>query len=680
MAKIANVATSDTFGTWRTRSNAGFDRLSQFAITNSSLYANTVTANNNLNALKNATITKNLVVSGNTTSNKVVVTSSLTSSGNTTLSGPLTYGATTLSNSVTGTGSMVLATSPTLVTPALGVATATSVALGGATIGSNALAVTGTSLFTGSAGASAYQVLSTGSYGFAASIGGSTNMRIVREAASVFGFEDVVAATKGFSLSAATDAVMAVKARDGTTDAAVTAGAATLSAALTYGGVTLSNSVTGTGSMVLSTSPTLVTPALGVATATTLALGGATIGANVLATIGSAVCFAGAASGNATSIVRIFGGLSNSNGLTLTMNSATDSATVINGLTGSLGIGSNNSAALTFAATTNAVTISTATTLSAALTYGGVTLSNSVTGTGSMVLSTSPTIATSLTVSGTIQASSWIQAGAGGILEFYGRAGVRSPADSILTLTNNAATDFGRLQFGGTTSSFPAIKRSGTGVHIRLADDSDYSNLTGNAVVVNSRFEGLNATRIGPTSDGFLSVTNQAVTSGFAIDLTTDATVKFRNRANTADAALTAGATTLSAALTYGGVTLSNSVTGTGSMVLSASPTLTGTLNAATIIASGDITSNSDLALKSNIEPITGALDKLANIKGITFNSDGIASRRTGVIAQDVQTVLPEAVHMNADGHLSVAYGNMVGLLVEAIKELRAEIATLKQA
>lgn len=124
MAKIANVATSDTFGTWRTRSNAGFDRLSQFAINNSSLYANTVTANNNLNALKNATITKNLTVSGNTTSNKVVVTSSLTSSGNTTLSGPLTYGATTLSNSVTGTGSMVLATSPTIVTPALGTPTA----------------------------------------------------------------------------------------------------------------------------------------------------------------------------------------------------------------------------------------------------------------------------------------------------------------------------------------------------------------------------------------------------------------------------------------------------------------------------------------------------------------------------------------------------------------------------
>ena len=74
MAKIANVATSDTFGVWRTRSNAAFDRLSQFAINNSSLYANTVTANNNLNALKNATISTNLTVSGNTSTNKATVT------------------------------------------------------------------------------------------------------------------------------------------------------------------------------------------------------------------------------------------------------------------------------------------------------------------------------------------------------------------------------------------------------------------------------------------------------------------------------------------------------------------------------------------------------------------------------------------------------------------------------
>ena len=140
------------------------------------------------------------------------------------------------------------------------------------------------------------------------------------------------------------------------------------------------------------------------------------------------------------------------------------------------------------------------------------------------------------------------------------------------------------------------------------------------------------------------------------------------------------GATTMSAALTYGGVTLSNAVTGTGNMVLSASPTFTGTISAAAITASGDITSNSDLAFKSNIEIITNALDKLSNIKGITFNSDGVSHRRTGVIAQDVQTVLPEAIHTNSDGHLSVAYGNMIGLLVEAIKELNQKVKNMEES
>lgn len=72
MAKIANVALSNTFDLWRTRSNQSFDRLSQFAINNSSLYANTLTANvsftsKGLATLQGrATVGTNLTVSGNT--------------------------------------------------------------------------------------------------------------------------------------------------------------------------------------------------------------------------------------------------------------------------------------------------------------------------------------------------------------------------------------------------------------------------------------------------------------------------------------------------------------------------------------------------------------------------------------------------------------------------------------
>lgn len=73
MAKIANVALTNTFDTWRSRSNEAFDRLSQFAINNSSLYANTLTANSSFTSKGlatmqgRATVGTNLTVSGNTT-------------------------------------------------------------------------------------------------------------------------------------------------------------------------------------------------------------------------------------------------------------------------------------------------------------------------------------------------------------------------------------------------------------------------------------------------------------------------------------------------------------------------------------------------------------------------------------------------------------------------------------
>ena len=94
--------------------------------------------------------------------------------------------------------------------------------------------------------------------------------------------------------------------------------------------------------------------------------------------------------------------------------------------------------------------------------------------------------------------------------------------------------------------------------------------------------------------------------------------------------------------------------------------TITGTL-----VCSGDITANSDKKLKDNIEIIQDATNKIKEIDGVTFTRNDLdnETRYTGVIAQKVQKVLPEAVRIAEDGTLSVAYGNMIGLLIEAIKE-----------
>jgi len=106
----------------------------------------------------------------------------------------------------------------------------------------------------------------------------------------------------------------------------------------------------------------------------------------------------------------------------------------------------------------------------------------------------------------------------------------------------------------------------------------------------------------------------------------------------------------------------------------------TGQTTAADLYVYGNVTAYSDERLKTDIETIPEALAKVEQMNGVTFakTNEEEARRHTGVIAQEVLAVLPEAVHMGDDGFYSVAYGNLVGLLVEAIKELKAEVDELK--
>ena len=94
--------------------------------------------------------------------------------------------------------------------------------------------------------------------------------------------------------------------------------------------------------------------------------------------------------------------------------------------------------------------------------------------------------------------------------------------------------------------------------------------------------------------------------------------------------------------------------------------------------ATGDITAYSDDSLKTNVQVIDGALGKVEAIRGVTFERIEDGSVSTGVIAQELKAVLPEAVHTDAEGVHSVAYGNITGLLIEAVKELSAQVEELK--
>lgn len=96
----------------------------------------------------------------------------------------------------------------------------------------------------------------------------------------------------------------------------------------------------------------------------------------------------------------------------------------------------------------------------------------------------------------------------------------------------------------------------------------------------------------------------------------------------------------------------------------------------------------SDKRAKTNILPLSNALNIISGLKPITFNwingnirksSDGIALKEIGFLAQDVEAILPEAVTQNEEGDKLVNYSAVIPLLTEAVKELTTKIEKLEQ-
>lgn len=86
----------------------------------------------------------------------------------------------------------------------------------------------------------------------------------------------------------------------------------------------------------------------------------------------------------------------------------------------------------------------------------------------------------------------------------------------------------------------------------------------------------------------------------------------------------------------------------------------------------------SDKRVKTDLKPITDAMAKVRQLVGYTFNMEGAPHRMPGLLAQDVQQVLPEAVITTPDGMMALAYGHLAGLFVNALNELDARITALE--
>ena len=128
-------------------------------------------------------------------------------------------------------------------------------------------------------------------------------------------------------------------------------------------------------------------------------------------------------------------------------------------------------------------------------------------------------------------------------------------------------------------------------------------------------------------------------------------------------------------AITSGGVTAALGYTPANK----AGESFTGAISVAeSITATGDVTAYSDASLKTDVATIAGALDLIRRMRGVRYQRLDTGAAGIGVIAQELREVTPELIAENPDGLLSVAYGNLVGVLIEAVKELAARVETLE--
>jgi len=119
--------------------------------------------------------------------------------------------------------------------------------------------------------------------------------------------------------------------------------------------------------------------------------------------------------------------------------------------------------------------------------------------------------------------------------------------------------------------------------------------------------------------------------------------------------------------------------TSTGALIVAGGVGVNGNVHASGDVISPNFYSQSDVALKQNIMTITNPMDKLMGISGVSFKWKSDKSRAVGVIAQDVEKVLPEAVSIDGKGMKIVSYDTLIPLLIESVKSLKAELDLLKK-
>ena len=384
-----------------------------------------------------------------------------------------------------------------------------------------------------------------------------------------------------------------------------------------------STGATGTGAFVFGTSPSLTTPVLGVATATSI---------NKMAITAPATSSTLAVADGKTFTV--------SNTLTLT---GTDASSVAFGGGG------------TVVYTANKLSVHASTSSSE---LAGVI--SDETGSGVLVFGTSPTFTTSIDSGATFGAF----ASSTALTLGYTGTGASSTTNISTAALSGAYTKTINIGTSGSTSSTTAINLgSSIGSTTTVNGTLSIAGSSSGAVKFVAASAAGSVTYTLPSAD--------AGASGYALISNGSGTLSW-----SAVGASTATDDTTTNSSYY--PVLATATSGALSTVKVSSTKLTFNPSTGTLTATA-LTESSSIALKENVSPITNALDKIMSLVGVTYDrKDGSRKNEAGLIAEDVYKIIPNVVETKNQQADSIAYTKLTAYLIEAVKEQQKQIEELK--
>lgn len=247
--------------------------------------------------------------------------------------------------------------------------------------------------------------------------------------------------------------------------------------------------------------------------------------------------------------------------------------------------------------------------------------------------------------------------------------GTTSPGEKLEVAGNIQAS--GAI-FQGTTSSTIALKTSGATLRANIIGNNNGLELgVFGTKSINFEWDAVTKIQMKSTGEGIfagkVSINNASSRDSILniVDDGTNGNIAFENDSGDVVGIITSVVDELNIRV-GDGISMSDSIrlrlTESGNLVIA-----------------GTLTQNSDVRLKENIKPIESALDKVKQMQGVEFNKINSSTKEIGVVAQEIEKIIPELVLEDKEGIKSVAYGNITAVLIEAIKEQQKQIEELKQ-